>query len=200
MYKVAFGIVICAMLAWSQEPPLGEKTSLPAPRLDKGSVDGGIYKNPLIGLELTPDPKLKLGTPELKGKRGDASSSLMIAARGKFRSDSTREVTAFWAVPLAQYPADQRSTDAVMHRVVEADQKDGFKPIRSATVAMGGTSFARMDFSHRDHPAYEAVFVKACETLALGFVFAGSDQDAVNRIIAATDVKLDLAVSGCGPR
>jgi hypothetical protein len=57
MYKVAFGIVICAMLGWSQEPRLREKTALPSPRLDKGSVDGGIYKNPPIGLELTPDLK-----------------------------------------------------------------------------------------------------------------------------------------------
>jgi len=195
MYKVAFGIAVCVLLGWSQEPPL----KLPAPRLDKGSVDGGIYKNPSIGLEFTPDPKLKLRTPELKRKSGDTSSSLMIVALGKFRSGSAREVTAFWAIPLAQYPAGQRSTDAVTHRVVEADQKDGLRPIRSSSGELGGTSFARTDFSHRDHPAYEVVFVKACETLALGFVFAGSDQDAVGKIIAATDVKLDLAASGCGP-
>jgi hypothetical protein len=200
MYKVASAIVICAMLGWSQEPPLREKTALPAPRLDKGSVDGGIYKNPSIGLELTPDPKLKLGTPALKGKPGGSSTSLTIMAVGKLRSGSARELTAFWAIPLAQYPADERSTDAVMRRVVEADQKDGLRPIRSSIGALGVTSFARMDFSHGDHPAYEAVFVKTCETLALGFVFAGSDQDAVNKIIAATDVKLDLAASGCGPK
>ena len=36
---------------------LREKTALASPRLDKGSVDGGIYKNPSIGLELTPDLK-----------------------------------------------------------------------------------------------------------------------------------------------
>ena len=41
------------MLTTSCRLGLGEKTALPSPRLDKGSVDGGIYRNPSIGLELT---------------------------------------------------------------------------------------------------------------------------------------------------
>ena len=45
------------MLTTSCRPGLGEKTALPSPRLDKGSVDGGIYRNPSIGVELTSDLK-----------------------------------------------------------------------------------------------------------------------------------------------
>jgi hypothetical protein len=42
-------------MTWNWQLP--EKTALPSPRLDKGSVDGGIYKNPSTGLELTPGLK-----------------------------------------------------------------------------------------------------------------------------------------------
>jgi len=106
MNKLAFGIVIWAMLGWAQGPCLRENSSLPAPRLDKGSVEGGIYKNPSIGLELTPDPHLKLGSPALKGKPGHADVSLMIMAVGRFRSGTARELTSFWAIPLAQFPVE----------------------------------------------------------------------------------------------
>jgi hypothetical protein len=195
MNRLVVGFVIFAMFGWFQERP-----ALPVPRLDKGSIEGKTYRNASIGLELTPDPKLKFGAPELKGKTGTVSSSLMVAAWGKFRSGSAREGTAFWAVPLAFYPADQRSTDACMRRVVEANQKDGLKPVQSSPDnELGGALFARTDFL-REGPAYETVFVKTCDTLVLGFVFTGSDREAVNKLIAATDLKLDLPTAGCGPK
>jgi hypothetical protein len=75
-----------------------------------------------------------------------------------------------------------------MQRVVAADQKDGLRAIRSSSGALVELGSLVWTSLNGDHPVYEAVFVKACETLALGFVFAGSDQDAVNKIIAAKDV------------
>jgi hypothetical protein len=64
---------------------------------------------------------------------------------------------------------------------------------------LGGVSFARSDF-FREGPAYETVFVKACDAQALIFVFVGSSPEAANKIIAANELKLDLARSGCGPK
>lgn len=46
---------------------------------------------------------------------------------------------------------------------------------------------------------YEAILVKACSAQALVFIFTGSDRDAVNNLIGATQVKIDLVVSTCGP-
>jgi hypothetical protein len=175
------------MRGWSQEPPLRDQTAHPAPRLDKGSV-GGIYKNPSIGLELIPDPKLKLGTPALKGKPGDASSSLAIIAVGKFRSGSVRELTAFLGNPVRPISCRRAFNRCRYAKSCRGRSERRIKSHPKFEWRVGGTWFARMDFSQRDHPVYEAVFVKACETLALGFGFAGSDQDAVNKIIAATDV------------
>jgi hypothetical protein len=195
MYRLVVGLFIFATFGWSQD-----RSASTVPRLDQGSVEGKTYKNVSIGLELTPDPKLKFAPPELRGKIGTVSSSLMVTAWGKIRSGSAREGTGFWAVPLAFYPAHQRSTDACMRKVVEANQKDGFRPVqRSPESELGGVMFARIDFS-REGPAYEVVFVKACDTLALGFVFTGSERDAVNKLIAATDLKLDLPTAGCGPK
>jgi hypothetical protein len=71
MCKLIVAVVILAMLAWSQEPAaVPAKPALSVPRFDKGAVEGKIYKNASVGLELTPDPMLKLGTPELRGKPG----------------------------------------------------------------------------------------------------------------------------------
>jgi hypothetical protein len=165
--------------------------------LEKGSVEGKTYKNASIGLELTPDAKLKFGSPELKHK----PLSLSLAAWGKSKTGTAREGTALWVIESDYYPSGQRSTEDFMRRVVEANRKDGFKPAQdSSDSQLGKTSFARTDFSHKDYPAYEVVFVKACETLAMGFVFTGSDRDAVNTLIAATELKLDLPTAGCAAK
>jgi hypothetical protein len=192
MYKLIGAVIIVAVVAWSQE------SIVPARPLEKGAIERGTYKNTSLGLELTPDAKLKFGTPELKGKPGDAHSSLMVMALGRFRSGSAREATAFWAVPLASYPVGQRSTDAVMRKIVKANQKDGFSPAGGSFASeLGGISFLRTDFFLREHPAYETVFVKACGAFALGVVLTGSDRDAVNKLIAGTVLKLDLLTTGC---
>jgi hypothetical protein len=195
MFVLIFGLVICSMLGRSQQPTVESAESLARPKLEKGSVQGKTYKNASIGLELTPDTKLKFGTPELKTK----PLSLSLAAWGKFRAGSAREGMAFWVIESGYYPSDQRSTGAFMRRVVDANQKDGFKAVQSdpESVWGGNSFFARTDFSHKDPTAYEVVFVKACDTLAMGFVFTGSDRDAVNRLIAATELKLDSVTSGC---
>ena len=194
-------MVIFAMPAWSQEPTV--VPAKPAPsvqQLAKGVVQGNTYKNASIGLELTPDPKLKFGRPMVARKHGTAPLSVTVSAWGKFRSYTAREGTTFFAMALANYPAEERSTDACMQKVIEADRGNGWKLVQgNGEGELGGISFARKDFLKvfEKGSAYEAVFVKACDTQALVFVFAGSDQDAVNKIIGATELKLDLAVSGC---
>jgi TonB family protein len=66
----------------------------------------------------------------------------------------------------------------------------------SHEVKLGGVSFSRTDF--KKWPVYEAVLVKACAVEAFVFIFAGSDQDAVNRLINGTELKVDDSRSGCG--
>src|SRR5260370_8185750 len=154
MYKLIGDVIIVAVVAWSQE------SIVPARPLEKGAIERGTYKNTALGLELTPDAKLKFETPELKGKPGDAHSSLMVMALGKFRSGSAREATAFWAVPLASYPVGQRSTDAVMRKIVEANQNDGFSPVGARFASeLGGISFFPTTFSFLDNPSSQPFFV-----------------------------------------
>ncbi len=191
---VAFG----AMLAWPQDPRVPANPSSPVTRLDKGIVVGNTYKNASLGLELTPDPKLKFKAPELAGKPGTLPLTLMAAAWGKFKPYSAREGTVFSAIALASYPENERSTHACMRRIVEANLKDGLKPTGDTKEGvLGGVSFARTDFFNK-LPAFESVFVRACDAQVLVFMFSGADQDAVNSLIAATDLKLDLPRSGCG--
>jgi hypothetical protein len=198
MLKLVAALLIFAI---PQEHVIPAEAPLAVPRLNKGTVEGRTYKNASVGIELTPDSKLKFRTPELKGKPGTVQSSLMVVALGESKSGSARESTAFWAVPSAFYPVDQRSTDAFMRRVVEANQKDGLRPVRgSSEGVLGGVHFARTDFVVREGPARETVFVKACDTLGLGFVITGADQDTVDKLVAATELKFDLAISGCGSK
>src|ERR1700733_11060847 len=69
------------MLGWSQELDSEKRLHF---RLDKGSVDDGIYQNPLTGLELTPDLKYERSScrlARLSGGEflfsGDETSSLL---------------------------------------------------------------------------------------------------------------------------
>lgn len=201
MRRLIVALVIITMPAWSQDHTVvPAKPSLPAPRFDKGVVEGNTYKNASVGLEFTPDPKLRFGTPELSGKPGTVPLSVTVAAWGEFKPQSAPEGTTFLATALAYYPEDQRSTGACMRRLGQANRKNGFQMVQDTGQGqLGRVPFARTDF-FKEGPAYEAVFVKACDTQALVFVFTGSGRDTVNRLIAATELKLDLATSGCGAR
>ncbi len=196
-------IISIALVAWCLQGMVAEVPTRPsssAPRLNKGFVEGKTYMNPSLGLELTPDPDLKLGTPVLKGTPGTLPLSVTIAAWGEPKLFSAREGTAFYADTLAYYSDDQRSTSAYMRKVVRANQKDGFERVEGSPESkLGGVSFARTDFFKKG-PAYEAVFVRSCDSHALVFVFAGSGRDAVDKLIARTVLKLDLSISGCGTR
>jgi hypothetical protein len=197
MYKSLLGLVMFAFLGWPQDPASPSKSLLIVPRLDKGSIQGKTYKNSSLGLELTPDPSLTFQRPELK-ENGTKRELLSVAALGKVRSRSAREGTFIGAVALAYYPKDQRSTDSCMRRIVEAQQKNGFKTVRGNSQGeVGGTTFARADFL-REGPVYEAIFVKACDALALTIGFTGPNREAVERFVAATELKLDPSVWACG--
>jgi len=105
---------------------------------------------------------------------------------------------AFYADALAYYPDDQRSTEAYTLKVARGNRKEGFEPVpESAEGKIGGVSFSRTDFTKG--AVYEAILVKACDIQAFVFVFVSSGRDGVNKLIAATQLKLNLARSGCGP-
>ncbi len=50
------------------------------PTPDKGFVEGGTYKNAALGLVFTPDSKLKLESPQLKGTPGTVPLLVTVAA------------------------------------------------------------------------------------------------------------------------
>ena len=166
------------------------------PRWEKGAVEGRTYKNPSVGLELTPAPRLEFGTPELNGSPGTVPQIVRIAALGELKPHSARDVMMFYADALAYYPSGRRSTDDYMRRIVDNQQNDGYEPIEAIPYGMlGGIAFARHDF--KKGVAYEIVLVKACDTQALVFIFAGADEETVSELSAATELKLDPATSGC---
>ncbi len=198
MWKLTIIVAIFAISAWSQGALVSVKPPLAVPRWDKGVIEGGTYKNTSVGIELTPASQLTFATPELKGKPGAVNSFVTISAWGSLKPTRI-ESTTFSAIALASYPEGQRSTDACMRKVVHANQNDGFNPIKGSSEGeLGGVAFTRTDFLKKG-PAYETILVKACDTQALIFVFVGSSQDAVNKIIGATELKLDLSRSACAP-
>jgi hypothetical protein len=60
---------------------------------------------------------------------------------------------------------------------------------------LGGIAFARHDF--KKGKVYESALVKMCDAQALGFIFAGADEETVNELSAETELKLDPVTSGC---
>lgn len=203
MRKIAAGIVaFIAVAGMSQDRPpkvvvVPSTTSAVGPRWDKGVVEGGIYKNASVGLEITPATGLEFGTPELKGNTGTVPLLVTITAVSAPKLFSSRDVMAFYADALAYYPENQRSTEAYLRKVVQGNQKEGFEPLSgSSEGVLGGTTFARQDFQKASR--HEAVLVRACKAQAIVFIFAGSDRDGVTKLIEATQLKLDLERSGCG--
>jgi TonB family protein len=187
------------VLGWSQDRARAEvrsKPSLPVAQWDAGVVEGRTYKNGSVGLELTTAPTLKLGAPELKGDAGSVPF-LTVAAWGEEKPSMPREGTIFYAD--AYYPADQRSTEAYMRKVIRINHNKGLEPVGTSTQStLSGIPFTRIDF--KNGPVYEAVWVKACDAQALVFIFTGSDRDVVNELVAATELKLDLSRSGCSSK
>jgi hypothetical protein len=166
------------------------------PHWDRGTVEGRTYRNASVGIELTPPAGLEFGAPELKGNPGTVPLLITITAVGEFIPLIARNVMAFYADALAYYPSTRRSTDAYMLRIVGGQQNEGYEPVASAASGkLGAVVFERQDF--KKGVVYESVFVKACDAQALVFIFGGADQDAVNKLIAATELKVDSASAGC---
>lgn len=167
------------------------------PRWDKGVVEGGTYKNASVGLEITPATGLEFGSPELRGNSGTVPLLVTITALSPPKLSSGRDVMAFYIDALAFYPENQRSTEAYLRKVVRGNQKEGFDPVNSSSEnTFGGTTFLRQDF--QKSPSYEAVLVKACKAQAIVFIFASPDRDGIDKLIAATHLKLDFVQLGCG--
>jgi hypothetical protein len=203
MRKIAASVLMfVAVAGMSQDRPpsavvVPSTTSALGPRWDKGVVEGGTYKNASVGLEITPATGLKFGAPELKGNSGTVPLLVTITAVSAPKLFSGSDVMAFYTDALAYYPENQRSTEAYLRKVVRGNQKEGFEPLNgSSESTFGGTTFSRQNF--KKGFVYEAVLVRACKPQAFVFIFASSERDRVNKLIAATQLKLDLAHSGCG--
>jgi hypothetical protein len=142
---------------------------------------------------------LNFGNPDLKAKAGAPGAFVTIVAWGDQKWRSPRDGTIFWADALANYPEDRRSTEARMESVVQDNHKAGFELLESSKAAkLGAVAFARADF--KKGAVHEGIFVKACDTQALVLIFFGEDKEAVDKLVAGTELKLDLTTSGCGPK
>jgi hypothetical protein len=197
----AFLLVICLSTSLpAQGPAPGRpKPSSPGPLIEKGFVEDKKYKNSSIGVEITPAPKLRLEVPELKGVPGTVPLLVTVSAWGEQKGLSARDSMTFYAEASAYYPEGRRSTEAYMRRVVRANEEDGFEVLQASLgEQLGGVAFARTDFKRG--LVYEAVLVSTCEALALVFIYTSSGLDEVNGLIRSTDLKLDLAKSGCGAK
>jgi hypothetical protein len=201
MRKVIIAIIAIfvsvTIVATSQDRGPGiVRPSGPAPHWDKGEVEGRTYRNASVGIELTPPPGVEFGVPELKGNPGTLPLIATITAVGEDKLHTARsKVMAFYTDALAYYPSTRRSTDAYILRVVRSQRSEGYEPVESASYAkLGGIVFARQDFKKGD--VYESVLVKACDIQALVLIFGGADQETVNSLNAATELKLDPA-TGC---
>jgi hypothetical protein len=194
-------IFTLSVAAWSQEritKVVPRTDSLPIPQMDKGKVEGRTYRNPSIGLELTPAPELEWGTPEAEGPPGAVSVFVKVEAWGEQKLFSARNGTVFYAEALSNLPTEHRSTEAYMRSLVSGNQTHGFDPVQEhLECKVGGVTFLRTDF--KKDVVYEAVLVKTCNTRVLVFIFTGSNRDVVDRLLAATSLKLDTARSGCHP-
>jgi hypothetical protein len=157
-----------------------------------GTVEGDTYKNDSLGLQFTPPTGLKFSAPELKGKPGTLPLLVTVAAWGTAIGG-----TVFYADDLGYYPEDRRSTKAYVERVVRTQKKEGLDLVEGkAEEQLGGVTFSRVDLHQTLN--YQAVLVKACDVYAFVFIFASSDVESANRLIAHTAVKLDIKASGCG--
>jgi hypothetical protein len=159
----------------------------------KGLVEKGAYKNSSIGIEFRPAESLHFQDPEMMGTPGKVPLVITVAAladrtlfSGVF---SARDVTVFSADALAYYPEDQRNAPRYLKKVVRAQEVDGFKQLPgAASEKISDIEFVRADFVKG--AVREAVLVVTHNGYACVFIFAGSDDDAVNKLIASTKVKL----------
>lgn len=114
---------------------------------------------------------------------------------------------AFSADILSYHPKDRRSTNALMQSFIENLRHGGYEPNNVRTYdRLDGVQFARTDFEKAEDSGglvrwtYEAIFVRACDTKEFVFIFVGSNQMSVKKLIGETGVKLDFAISGCGSK
>ena len=159
----------------------------------KGLIEQGTYKNPSIGLEFTPAENLHLQESEMKGTPGTTPLLITVQAladRGLISGlFSARSLTIFYADTLAYYPEEQRNAPRYLKKVIRANEADGFQHVDGETSdKISEIPFVRADFVKGE--VHEAVLVMTHNAYAFVFIFAGSDVEVTNKLIASTKVKL----------
>jgi hypothetical protein len=155
---------------------------------DKGTIERGAYKNPSLGLAFTPDSNLKLESPELKGTPGSVPLLVTVAAWASPTWFEARQGTVFYADALAYYPADQRTPERYMGKVIRGNRAEGAEQVQGKTNDhLSGLAFLRADF--RRGRAYVVVLVSTHNGYAIVFIFAGPDEKTVNKLVASTKLE-----------
>lgn len=210
MFVLAFAFFASARFSWTQQgtsqSPAGVSHSFPnilripakptpsTPNIppNKGSVEQGTYKNPSIGIEITPASDLHLEEPEMKGTPGTTPLLIVVkATEGGLLSGlfSPRSVMIFDADALAYYPEGRRSAPLYVDRVMRTNKALGYQTVNEVRQdEISGIPFVRIDFMKDE--VHESVLVTTHEAFAFVFIFVGSDFEAINKTIAATKVKI----------
>lgn len=175
-------------------PETRAKTTTSTPNVlpTKGVIEEGTYRNASIGLEFTPAENLHLQEPEMKGTPGSTPLVITVQAVADQGLISSlfwvRSLTVFYADALAYYPEEQRNALRYMKKVIRANQTDGFQLADAETSdQISGIPFVRADFVKRG--GHESVLVMTNNTYAFVFIFAGSDVEVTNKVIASTKIK-----------
>jgi hypothetical protein len=193
---LAITLVAATPLSWSKhgtpQSPTNATTSAPNVLPTKGLIEQGTYKNVSIGLEFTPAENLHLQAPEMKGTPGSTPLLVTVQALGDQGLISSlfwaRSLTVFYADALAYYPEDQRNAPRYMRKVIRANEAEGFQHIDGeASGQISAIPFVRADFVKRG--GREVVLVTTNNIYAFVFIFAGSDLDVTNKLIASTKIK-----------
>jgi hypothetical protein len=182
--SAAGSLAFCQQSAPTTKLRPAPPASTPRVRPNKGVVEGGMYKNPSVGIEFKPPSGLRLQEPQMKGSPDAVQFLVSVVADG----GTPLPAVGFYAEKLEVYhPADQRGASDYMDRMIRAQETYGFKRIGTAKATQfGGVSFLRADFE--DGKGHEAVFVATRNAFAFVFIFEARDSKAANMLVDSTKV------------
>jgi hypothetical protein len=161
----------------------------------KGIADGHIYKNSFLGVEISLPDDLQFHEAEVITDSGSAKRMIKVSAGSKPHNKFAPKKyivdtgVIFFADFLSGFPEEQRTEDAYMRAISQAEVSSGFKRIDGKSVEkIGETTFMRGNFAqgNRQH----ILLVTLRKDYAFSFIFFANDMASADTLIASATVKL----------
>jgi lipoprotein NlpI len=159
-----------------------------------GSVEGNIYRNPAIGIELIVPEELTFGAPGSRGLTGSEKKLLVVSADSKPhnpfspRKYIVDEEVKLIVDPLAAYPISERSLDGYMRAASQQVVNTGFKQVDGpSTATIGNVQLLRGNFlqGHRRHTLLVAIH----NDYGIALLIASNDAETAERLIKLSVLK-----------